>query len=91
MQARKIGIGQATFAAAGDTVNVASRLEGLTRAHDATIAISDATVAAVRAAGKAELLDGFKALPPLAVRGREGDMIVWVRRRGDRPRERPGH
>lgn len=89
--ARLGGATQKQLTAAGDTVNLASRLEALTRTHDATIAISDATAAAVRAAGKAELLDGFKALPPLAVRGREGDMIVWVRGRGDRPRERPGH
>ena len=88
--ARLGGAAQKQLTAAGDTVNLASRLEALTRAHDATIAVSDAAATAIRAAGKAELLDGFKALPPLAVRGREGEMIVWIRARADRPQERPG-
>ena len=88
--ARLGGATQKQLTAAGDTVNLASRLEALTRAHDATIAISDAAATAVRAAGRAELLDGFNALPPLAVRGREGEMIVWVRGRGGRLQERPG-
>jgi adenylate cyclase len=66
--------------AAGDTVNVASRIEALTRRHGATVAISAAVVAAVRAGGRHELLAGFAELEPQAIRGRAEPITVWVRR-----------
>lgn len=64
--------------AAGDTVNVASRLEALTRQHGAAIAVSGDVVAAVRAAGRSDLLAGFAPLPEQAIRGREERLAVWV-------------
>jgi adenylate cyclase len=72
------GEGQIELSAAGDTVNLASRLESLTRQHDAGMAVSDAVVAAVRAAGREELLREFRELPPQEVRGRAGKVVVWV-------------
>lgn len=74
------GEAQRQMAVAGDTVNVASRLEALARQHGAIVAVSDAVVEAVRAAGKAPLLDAFEALPPQAIRGRSASLGVWVLR-----------
>lgn len=66
--------------AAGETVNLASRLEALTRAHHAPIIVSDALAAAVRGLGRAELLTGFEELAPQAVRGLDSPVAVWVLR-----------
>ncbi|HEY8013009.1 MAG TPA: adenylate/guanylate cyclase domain-containing protein, partial [Dongiaceae bacterium] len=63
---------QAQMSTSGDTVNVASRLEALTREHGAAIAISGAVVEAVTAAGRADLLAGFELLATDKVRGRVG-------------------
>lgn len=81
IMARLGGATQAEITAAGDTVNVASRLEALTRANDAAIVISDAAVEAIRAAGRLDLIDGFERLPPQEIRGRVERLAIWVRRR----------
>jgi len=78
------------FAVLGDTVNVASRLERLTRTLAAPIVLSDALETAVRAqtdAGNAAaLLDGFERHPDHTLRGREDDPIdVWAGPRDERP------
>ncbi len=78
--ARLGGPSQAQLSTTGDTVNVASRLEHLTRAHGARIAVSDAVVEAVKAAGRADLLAGFELLPTRTVRGRVGRLSIWVSR-----------
>jgi len=78
--ARLGGPSQAQMSTAGDTVNVASRLEALTRAHGAVIAISAAVVEAVMAAGRSDLLAGFEQLPTHTVRGRIGRLSIWVSR-----------
>ena len=70
------------FAVLGDTVNVASRLERLTRTLGAPIVASDGLVTALRAqsdpADAAMLLAGFARHPDHALRGREDDPIdVW--------------
>jgi len=69
---------QAQMSTSGDTVNVASRLEALTREHGAAIAISGAVVEAVTAAGRADLLTGFELLATDTVRGRVGSLPIWV-------------
>ena len=71
---------QAQLSAAGDTVNVASRVEALTRLHRAEIAVSGAVIDAVTAAGRDDLLAGFVELPAQEIRGREGRLAVWVAR-----------
>ena len=67
------------FAVVGDTVNVASRLERLSRALAATIVASDALVAAVRAESHdgARLVAGLHAAPEQRLRGRADDVAVW--------------
>ncbi len=66
---------QAQLTAMGDTVNVASRLEALTRELGVTVAASEAAMDAARAGGGAPA--GFTELPPQAIRGRRGTMVVW--------------
>jgi adenylate cyclase len=78
--ARVGGHKQIHLTATGDTVNVASRLESLTRAFNATIIISEALVRAVRAIGRADLLDDFEALPPQPIRGRDEKIGIWMMR-----------
>src|SRR5262249_50755170 len=78
--ARLGGPTQAQLSTSGDTVNVASRLENLTREHKAAIAISGEVFGAVKAAGKSALLEGFELLPTHSVRGRVGQLAIWVSR-----------
>lgn len=79
------GDAQRQLTAAGDTVNVASRLEALMHGRRAAIAISQAAVDAVRAAGRDDLLAGFVRLPDQTIRGREGRVAVWVAERVEAP------
>lgn len=62
----------------GDTVNVASRLEALTREWRTTIIVSDAAHEAARAAGADEALRGFEGLPVQRIRGRDRPVGVWA-------------
>lgn len=83
VMARLGGEAQAEITPAGDTVNVASRIEKLTREHNATIAISEAVVAAIPPDERDALLAGFEPVPTQAIRGRTGRVAIWVK-----PRER---
>ena len=78
--ARLGGPTQAQLSTSGDTVNVASRLENLTREHRAAIAISGEVYEAVKTAGQGELLEGFELLATHSVRGRVGRLAIWVSR-----------
>jgi adenylate cyclase len=69
------------FAVLGDVVNVAQRLEGLTRRLDCQIVVSDDFVHALRAQGADEadaLLGGFCAAEPQELRGRAQPVAVWT-------------
>lgn len=68
------------FAVIGDTVNVASRIETLTRDLGTSIAVSDDLVAAAHAqmSPSDPLLDGFREAPEQELRGRLTGMIVWT-------------
>ncbi|MDP7343264.1 MAG: adenylate/guanylate cyclase domain-containing protein [Alphaproteobacteria bacterium] len=68
------------FAVIGDTVNVASRLERLTRKLDADIVVGGDLVAQVRREGGGEaLLEGFRELSGQEIPGRSGTITVWAR------------
>jgi adenylate cyclase len=77
------------FATIGDTVNVASRLEALTRVLDVEIVASGDLLRAVRAttpAAEAEaLLNGFVATETQVLRGREASIGIYARKRSAGP------
>jgi len=67
------------FTVIGDTVNVASRLEELSRPMDADVLISQDLADAVAREGNASLLADFKSQPPHDIRGREQPLglLTW--------------
>ncbi|WP_299586433.1 adenylate/guanylate cyclase domain-containing protein [uncultured Tateyamaria sp.] len=67
-----IGANRLEFAVLGDTVNVASRLEAMTRALDVRAVVSDVAMVAAGAAG------GFRRAPDQKVRGVAEPLSVWV-------------
>ena len=70
-----------SFAVVGDTTNIASRLQGMTRELDCDFVASDATLAGARAAADtddADLIGGFHQAHPLPLRGRSGTIDVWT-------------
>lgn len=70
------GAAQFQFTTIGDTVNVASRLEAMTRPNAARLIASDAAVqAALRTDPEAR--HGLEPLPPVPIRGREGALAIW--------------
>ena len=75
--ARLGGASQAQLTAAGDTVNVASRLEGLAKSEGWALVVSDALVAAILAQRQGHLLDGLARGGDHEMRGREGRLAVW--------------
>ncbi len=75
--ARLGGQNQAQLAAAGDTVNVASRLEAAAKTIGAILVASEELVAAVREAGCDDLLVGFVPAHDQPVRGRDRTISYW--------------
>lgn len=67
-----IGANRLEFAVLGDTVNVASRLETMTRSLNVRAIVSDATMIAAGAT------DGFRRAPDQSVRGVAEPLPVWV-------------
>ena len=65
------------FTLMGDAVNLASRLEGLCRDHQAVLLVSDVVVDAARALGDPQDLEGLEPMGPIAVRGRSQSIAVW--------------
>lgn len=73
-----IGADRLEFAVIGDAVNVAAKLEALTRDFKAQIVLSDALYRQAMDQGAAAP-DGFAKRPDQAIRGVEAPMDVWVR------------
>lgn len=72
------GSRQSQVAVAGDTVNIASRLESLTRNENAKIIASDAVIESARAMGGDAVVKGFMELPMQTIRGRRRPLGVWA-------------
>lgn len=68
------------FAVIGDTVNVASRIEHLSRELNTEIVLSDDVVAAahMEMGTNQAIFDGFREAPEQHLRGRLTGMICWV-------------
>lgn len=75
-----IGGGRLEFAVIGNTVNVASRLEGLTRALGVEMVISESlhATALLQSTQADVLLANLDAQPPQAIRGLEEPLKVWT-------------
>jgi adenylate cyclase len=72
------GAQQGQVTVAGDTVNVASRLQEMGKEHKATIVASAGFVAAVHRAGRDDMLTGLRRLAGQKVRGRAEAIDLWV-------------
>ncbi len=70
-----IGANRLEFAVIGNTVNVASRLESLTRQIETRLIASDAVV---QKAGNGTPATGLRSLPPQTVRGVSEPVPVWA-------------
>ena len=72
-----------SFTVIGDTVNTASRMQGLTRSLGTPLVVGDTLVSAIAAApanGAAELLGALDDQGEQALRGRSGPVRIWTRR-----------
>jgi adenylate cyclase len=61
----------------GDTVNLASRFEALTRTLDTAILVSDAVIEAVKREGGENLLPGFRQMGSHVIRGHREPVELW--------------
>jgi adenylate cyclase len=67
------------FATVGDTINITSRLQSLTRELGASLVASEAFVGAVEREGAdVALLGGLKPRGPHALRGRDTPITLWA-------------
>jgi adenylate cyclase len=69
---------QGQMTVAGDTVNVASRLQEMGKEHKAAIVASAEFVASVDRAGRDDMLTGMRHLAGQRVRGRNETIDLWV-------------
>ena len=69
------------FSVFGDTVNIAARLESLTRSLQMDLILS---AELIDAAGKDSADHNLVSLPPIEVRGRSGDLTLFGIPRQDR-------
>ncbi len=74
-----VGANRLEFAVIGNTVNIASRLEALTRPLDVTLIASHELVAKARAEGGDDwVFDGLQPVEGQAIRGVAAPMAVWT-------------
>jgi adenylate cyclase len=69
---------QGQITVAGDTVNVASRLQEMGKEHKVTIVASAEFVASVHRAGRDDMLSGMRRLAGQRIRGRNEAIDLWV-------------
>jgi adenylate cyclase len=69
---------QGQITVAGDTVNVASRLQEMGKDHGAVVVASAEFVTSVKEAGRSDLLAGMLRLTGQKVRGRDEVIDLWV-------------
>jgi adenylate cyclase len=78
-----IGANRLEFAVVGNTVNVASRLEGMTRGLNARLVISDGMRTEVLSEGGDECLEGLQKFTDQDIRGVAEKLTVWAFERPD--------
>ncbi|MGF1623347.1 MAG: CHASE2 domain-containing protein [Alphaproteobacteria bacterium] len=71
---------QVQFTATGDTVNVAARLEELTRELSTPLVVSNDTIEAARGLLPDAVLERFRSMPPRRLRGRRKPIAAWALR-----------
>jgi adenylate cyclase len=78
-----IGANRLEFAVIGNTVNVASRLEALTRQLDCKLVVSEDLVGRVKSEADklSSILDGLEQQPPQSIRGLASPIAIWTRSR----------
>ncbi|HTY68029.1 MAG TPA: adenylate/guanylate cyclase domain-containing protein [Alphaproteobacteria bacterium] len=67
-----------SFTVIGDTVNTASRLQGLTRSFSSPLVVSNDVIAAIRATGSTSPLERLQDKGEQALRGRSQPVRVWI-------------
>ncbi|WP_170479278.1 adenylate/guanylate cyclase domain-containing protein [Ruegeria arenilitoris] len=82
-----IGANRLEFAVIGDAVNVAAKLEAMTREYSARVVISDAVrlQSSKETPSTQQTMSGFVALNQQTVRGVSLPMDIWVLRSADNP------
>lgn len=75
-----IGANRLEFAVIGNTVNISSRLEALTRDHVVRLVMSDGLrEQVIRESGPdLDILEGFRRLPDQQIRGIDERMTIWT-------------